>query len=90
MNPERFERLRALSPVEAVQAWLNGAFGIGDEPALLEAIRRDSRISLSDKLITNMICEAMHRELDASHCLEKLVQASVEAYQVVPPDRRNV
>ena len=25
------EKLKALAPVEAVQAWLDGAFGIGDE-----------------------------------------------------------
>ncbi len=32
-NKERFERLRALTPMAAVRAWLDGDFGIGDEPA---------------------------------------------------------
>ena len=79
MNQERFERLRALSPLEAVQAWLDGSFGMDDEPALLEAIRRDSRVRLSDDIITDLVCEAMDRELDASQCLENIVQASNEA-----------
>ena len=27
-----------------MQAWLNGEFGIDDEPALIEALRRDPRV----------------------------------------------
>src|SRR5665213_1465411 len=43
-NEERFERLRALAPIEAVQAWLDGDFGVDDEPAMISAIRKDPRI----------------------------------------------
>jgi hypothetical protein len=43
-DKKRFENLRSLSPVDAVRAWLDGDFGMGDEPALISAIRRDSRI----------------------------------------------
>ena len=71
---KRFERLRALSPIEAVQAWLDGAFGFDDEPALLEAIRRDSRVQLSDKEITDVILAAMDDESNAQECLERLVK----------------
>jgi hypothetical protein len=72
-NNERFETLRALSPVEAVQTWLDFKFGIGDELAMLEAIRRDSRVRLSDEEITDVIRNAMDEELDAQVCLERLV-----------------
>ena len=71
-NKERFERLRALTPIDAVRAWLDGDFGIGDEPAMLAAIRRDMRVAGSDNDITDTICEAMDDDLDASACLERL------------------
>jgi hypothetical protein len=59
MDKERFEQLRNLSPVEAARAWLDGDFGIGDEPALIEAIRKDKRIKLSDDEIIDFFTEAM-------------------------------
>lgn len=71
-NKERFEALRVLSPVEAVQAWLDFKFGFDDEPAMLEAIRRDSRVRLSDEEIIDTIQNAMNEELSAQTCLECL------------------
>jgi hypothetical protein len=71
-NKKRFETLSALAPVDAVRAWLDGDFGIGDEPALISAIRKDSRISLSDDDITDAIMDAMDDGLDAPACLERL------------------
>lgn len=71
-NQERFDRLRALAPVDAVQAWLDGDFGIGDEPAMIAAIRRDTRVSLSDDDIIDAVCDAMDEGFDASACLERL------------------
>ena len=74
-NSVRFDQLRALTPTEAVQAWLDFAFGFDDEPALLEAIRKDSRVRLSDKEITDAIRDAMDNELNAQECLERLVKS---------------
>jgi hypothetical protein len=71
-NRQRFERLGALIPVEAVKAWLEGDFGMGDEPALISAIRKDTRISLSDNDIEDAILHAMDEGLDAPACLERL------------------
>ena len=71
-NKERFERLRTLAPIDAVRAWLDGDFGIGDEPAMLAAIRRDTRVAGSDDDITDAICDAMDEGLEASACLERL------------------
>lgn len=50
-NFARQARLSQLSPVEAVRALYEGEFGIGDEPALCFAIRRDPRVSLDDDAI---------------------------------------
>ena len=71
-NKRRFERLRALTPIDAVRAWLDGDFGIGDEAALIAAIRRDTRVTLSDDEITDAVCDAMDEGLDASASLERL------------------
>ena len=45
---------------------------IGDEPALLVAIRRDTRVAGSDDDITDAICDAMDDGVDAAACLERL------------------
>jgi hypothetical protein len=71
-NTGRFEALRALTPIAAVQAWLEGDFGMGDEPAMIAAIRKDARVSLSDDDIIDAICGAMDEGLDAQDCLERL------------------
>ena len=73
-NKERFEKLRKLSPIEAVRAWLDGAFGLGDEPALIEAIRKYPRVSISDEAIIDVFIDidAMDDKLDAPACLERL------------------
>jgi hypothetical protein len=75
-NKERFESLRALAPIDAVRAWLDGDFGIGDEPAMIEAIRKDARVSLSDDDIIDVVSDAMDEGLDAAACLERLAGAT--------------
>jgi hypothetical protein len=74
-NKEPSPRLRALSPIDAVQAWLDGDFGIGDEPAMIAAIRMDTRIVMSDDGIEDVIFNAMNERLDASTCLEQLTRS---------------
>lgn len=75
-NPERYERLRRLSPVEAIEAWLAFEFGIGDEPAMLEAIRKESRVRLNDVEISDVISFAMDDGDDAVTCLAQLIYLS--------------
>jgi len=72
-NKERFKKLQGLAPIDAVQAWLDGDFGIGDEAALIIAIRRDPRVTLSDDDMIDTIMDAMDENLDAPQCLERLV-----------------
>lgn len=76
LNKERFERLRALSPTDAVRAWIDGDFGFGDEPALIEAIRKDTRISISDDDLIDAMSDAMDERLDADTCLGHLARLS--------------
>lgn len=71
-NKKRYEALRILSPAEAVKAWLDGGFGIGDEPAMLEAIQKDPEISLKEEEIEEVILQAMHEEWTPEKCLAEL------------------
>ena len=71
-DKKRFEKLSALTPIDAVRAWLDGDFGIGDEPALISAIRKDSRVKASDNAIEDAILDAMDESLDAEACLARL------------------
>jgi hypothetical protein len=66
------ERLRALTPIAAVQAWLDGDFGMDDEPALIFAMRKDPRIVATDDDIMDAMCDVMDAGLDAAACLEQL------------------
>jgi len=75
VNQNRFEKLRTLSPVEAVKAWLGGDFGFDEEPALIEAIRKDSRITRSDDEIIDFMADALMEEnSDAQKCLDLLAK----------------
>ena len=73
INQEHFEALKNLSPVDAVRAFLEGAFGIGDEPAIVEAIRKDRRVTRSDDDIIDFMADAMMEEpCDPQRCLDAL------------------
>jgi len=72
----RSERISAFSPLDAVQAWLDGNFHFGEEDALIEAIRRDGRITVSDYDISESIINSIEHELDAAAALERLAAAA--------------
>ncbi len=78
MNTRRSELLRKLTPTDAIQAWLDGEFGFDadDESIMIEAIRKDSRINLSDDEIMNVVCAAADEGLDAQRCLTRLERMS--------------
>lgn len=74
-DKQRYDRLSALAPIDAIGSWLDGDFGMGDEPALISAIRKDPRVSMSDDDIEDVIMDAMEDGLDPTACLEKLASA---------------
>ncbi len=72
-NKERFEKLKLLSPAEAISAWLEGDFGVGDEPALVSAILKDTRIKLSPGAVEELLTDVMDdEEADAQAILDRL------------------
>lgn len=89
-NQKRMERFRRLRPIKAVQAWLDGAFGINEEWALCISIRREPGVTLSDEEITNVMVKAWDEELDAAACLERMVARSQEAAPIIWTDSRFV
>ena len=74
MNQERFDALRKLSPIQAVQAWLDGDFGMDEEPALIEAIRKNPNVLWDDDEIFDIFVEAMEEELSAEQTFERLIR----------------
>ena len=73
-NQERFEKLRTLSPVAAMQAWLEEDFGMGDERALMAVIRKNTPVTLFDDNRIEAIGDTMDASLDAPACLKRLAK----------------
>ena len=48
-------RVNFCTDAAGTPAWLNGEFGIDDEPALIEALRRDPRVIGSDDQIIDTL-----------------------------------
>jgi hypothetical protein len=71
-DEQRMTRLKQLSPVESIQCWLDGDFGLDEESSLCFAIRKDPRITLSDDEIFDGVTEAIDTECNAHQCLERL------------------
>ena len=76
LNKQHLELLQELAPIDALEVWVAGDFGIGDEPTLIGAIRKDERILLSDDAIVEVVCDAMDEGLDAQECIERLITLS--------------
>ena len=74
-DEKRMERIKQLSPIEAVQAWLDGDFCLDEESALCTAIRKDTRITLSDDEFFDAFVLAIEDECDAQQCLERLASS---------------
>jgi hypothetical protein len=73
VTKKRFEQLKSLSPSEAVNAWLDGDFGFGDEPTLVAAILKDFRIRLSPEKIEKFMSDTMDsEEADVQAILDRL------------------
>jgi len=75
-NTQKMESFKRLSPLEAMQVWLDGDFGIDEEPALCTAIRKDPRITLSDDDIIDRMVDAMEEDCDAATCLVEHLAAA--------------
>jgi hypothetical protein len=73
-NTERVAWLKSLSPRDAVKAFLDGEFGLNEEFAIVEAIQKDSRITINENEIMDILCDELEEEsLDADAVFARLV-----------------
>lgn len=89
-NRQRFDRLRSLDPMQAISAWLFGEFSIGDEPALMEAIRKDPRVTLTDEAMMDAMATAIDQGLVAADCLDFLIGTPPPGTTTPPTVNRSV
>lgn len=75
IEQDRINALKALSPLEAIRAWLSETTGPGDRFALAMAIQRDRRIELDDDEIAYLVQDGIECGLDARAVLERLLNA---------------
>ena len=76
IEQERINALKALTPLEAIRAWLSETVGPGDRSALATAIQRDRRIELDDDEIAYVVQDGIESGLDARAVLERLLNAA--------------
>jgi len=86
IEQDRINALKALSPLEAIRAWLGETVGPGDRSALALAIQRDRRIELDDDEIAYLVQDGIECGLDARAVLERLLCAG-DGVQVRNPAR---
>ena len=72
---DRLDRLKLLSPLQAIQAWLRDDCGHGERTYLVTAIQRDRRIELDDDEIAYVIDDAMQSSIDAPAVFDRLLTA---------------
>lgn len=72
----RHARLASLSPVGAIRAFIEGAFGMNEESAIAFAIRQDPDVLLSDDEIVDQLAPAMGTDADPQALLDRLRRLS--------------
>ena len=68
-------RIQGGTATEAISKWLSGDYRCGDEPVMIDAIRRSLGNELSDVEIKQLIYEAWERGQSADDALQRLRRA---------------
>ena len=72
---DRATAIHGGTAVDAISMWLEGTYRIGDEPAMLSVIRRETCCELSDTEIRHVVYAAFDRGCDAAAVLARIVEA---------------
>ncbi len=80
-DPAHFAFLKHLPPHQAIQIWLDGDFRIGEEPALLHAIKSGFSLNISDSALMDIIFDAMEAEETTESLIDKLKQIKNDTEQ---------
>jgi hypothetical protein len=81
-DQDRATTIHGCTAVGAISMWLAGAYRVGDEPAMLSVIRRETCSDLSDSEIRNVVYAAFDQGCDAAAVLARIVDA--ERWDVTP------
>lgn len=73
---ESFNRLGSLDALGAVRAWLEDDYGCGEDRILVQAIRRETGISLGDRAIWEVLVEAYAADATPAEALEQLLDVA--------------
>lgn len=80
---ESFTRLESLDALGAIRAWLDDDYGYGEDGVLVQAIRRETGITLDDHAVWEVLSTAQADDATAATTLAVLLAAASSA--VVKP-----
>jgi hypothetical protein len=75
-DPQKYERLRQLSADEAIRCYLGGAFTIGEDAALAEAVRKGMSLPLKDDDVEEVLADCLSDEVSVEECRKRLLAAA--------------
>ena len=68
-----YDRLDHLDAMTAIKAWLLGDYKRGEERVLILAIRRETGLELTDRVIRDVLIKAVNDNTTAMSVLERLL-----------------
>ena len=72
-DPKNYLRLQSLPAEEAIAYYLEGDFTIGEESALVEAVRKGLSLPLKKEEIDDILAESMADEVSVEECKRRLI-----------------
>jgi len=87
LEQDSFARLASLDALGAVRAWLDDDYDYGEDRVLVQAIRRETGITLGDREIWEVLSEAQAADASPSTTLEHLRSAAADAVSRVEKPR---
>lgn len=72
-DPKNYLRLQRLPAEEAIACYLEGAFTIGEENALAEAIQNGLRLPMKKEDIESILSDCMADEVSVEECKQRLI-----------------
>ncbi|RLS29316.1 MAG: hypothetical protein DWH79_12015 [Planctomycetota bacterium] len=85
MSAKCRDRLDGLDALGAVQVWLDGAYGVGEEPSLVALLRRKLNLDLFEREVRELLYDALDHGWSANVILERLKEADESSEGVYSP-----
>jgi hypothetical protein len=75
-DPENYRRLQGLGLDEAIRTFIDGDFTIGEDDAILEAVRKGLSFEVSEEAIWSVLGDCLEDETDVEECKRRLLALS--------------